>query len=123
VRVNTPAGTNRILSIVSAARSPRSHFARHEPVSFTGLQRRRVEAGSRPLGEKRQMKVLTRNELAVMLIWAFRDERVESAINPHVDATTLYCNVMALPVAEAATVVAHARSGNVPPADPVALAR
>lgn len=69
------------------------------------------------------MKVLTRNELAVMLIWAFRDERVESAINPHVDATTLYCNVMALPVAEAATVVAHARSGNVPPADPVALAR
>ena len=69
------------------------------------------------------MKALTRNELALLLIWAFRDERVESAINPHADATTLYCNVMALPVAEAATVVAHARSGNVPPADPVALAR
>lgn len=69
------------------------------------------------------MKTLTRNELALMLVWAFRDEKVESAINPHVDATTLYCNVMALPVAEAATVVAHARSANVPPADPVALAR
>lgn len=69
------------------------------------------------------MKVPTRSELALMLIWAFRDERVESAVNPHVDATTLYCNVMALPIAEAATVVAHARSGNVPPSDPVALAR
>lgn len=68
------------------------------------------------------VKQLTRNELAVMLVWAFHDERVESAINPHVDATTLYCNVMALPVTEAATVVAHARSGNVPPAEPVALA-
>ncbi|AEQ51807.1 hypothetical protein [Pelagibacterium halotolerans] len=69
------------------------------------------------------MKIPTRNELAVMLVWAFRDEKVESAINPHADALTLYCNVMALPVAEAAAVVSHARAGDVSPADPVALAR
>lgn len=58
-----------------------------------------------------------------MLVWAFRDEKVESAVNPHTDALTLYCNVMALPVAEAAAVISHARSGNVSPSDPVALAR
>lgn len=69
------------------------------------------------------MKTLTRNELSLMLVWAFRDQRVESATNPHIDALTLYCNVMALPVAEAATIVVHARSGNVPPSDPIALAR
>lgn len=69
------------------------------------------------------MKLLTRSELTMMLVWAFRDENVESARNPHVDALTLYCNVMALPIAEAAAVVSHARSGNVPPSDPVALAR
>lgn len=69
------------------------------------------------------MKMLTRNELALMLVWAFREQKVESAPNPHVDALTLYCNVMALPVAEAATVVSHARSGNVSPSDPIALAR
>jgi len=69
------------------------------------------------------MKTLTRNELALMLVWAFRDQRVESAINPPADALTLYCNVIALPVAEAATIMLHARTGNVPPSDPVALAR
>lgn len=69
------------------------------------------------------MKALTRNELSLLLVWAFREQQVESAPTPHVDALTLYCNVMALPVAEAATVVNHARSGNVPPGDPVALAR
>lgn len=69
------------------------------------------------------MKTLTRNELALLLVWAFRDQRVESAINPHLDALTLYCNVMALSVAEAATIIVHARAGNVPPSDPVALAR
>lgn len=69
------------------------------------------------------MKALSRSELSLMLVWAFRDERVESAANPHVDAVTLYCNVMALPVAEAAAIVGHAREGNVPPIDPVALAR
>lgn len=68
-------------------------------------------------------KMLTRNELALMLVWAFREQKVESTPNPHADALTLYCNVMALPVAEAATVVSHARSGNVSPTDPVALAR
>ncbi|WMT90060.1 hypothetical protein [Pelagibacterium sp. H642] len=69
------------------------------------------------------MKTLTRNELALMLVWTFRDQRVESAAKPHGDALALYCNVMALPVAEAATIVHHARSGDVPPSDPVALAR
>ena len=69
------------------------------------------------------MKMLSRSELALMIVWAFREQRVESAVNPHADALTLYCNVMALPVAEAATVVAYARSGNLPPTDPIALAR
>ncbi|WP_417582322.1 hypothetical protein [Pelagibacterium sp.] len=69
------------------------------------------------------MKMLTRNELALMLVWAFRDQKVESAPNPHADALTLYCNVMALPVAEAATLVSHAREGQVPSSDPIALAR
>jgi hypothetical protein len=55
------------------------------------------------------MKTLTRNELALMLVWAFRDQRVESAINPPADALTLYCNVIALPVAEAATIMLLAR--------------
>ena len=69
------------------------------------------------------MKVLGRNEVAMLLVWAFRDQRVETSANPHEDARTLYCNVMALPVPEAATLVAHARSANVPPTEPVALAR
>jgi len=69
------------------------------------------------------MKTFSRSELALMLVWAFREQGVESAINPHADALTLYCNVMALPVAEAATIVAYARSGKLPPSDPVALAR
>ncbi len=69
------------------------------------------------------MKALSRNELALMLTWAFRDQKVETADKPHVDAQTLYNNVMALPIQEAATVVFHARSGNVPPSDPIALAR
>lgn len=69
------------------------------------------------------MKTLTRSELALLLVWAFREQRVESTATPHADALTLYCNVMALPVAEAATVVSHARNGEIPPSDPVALAR
>lgn len=69
------------------------------------------------------MKALTRNELSMLLVWAFRDENVEKAAAPHADARTLYCNVMALPLAEAAAVVVHARTGSVPPADPIALAR
>ena len=68
------------------------------------------------------MKALSRNELALLLVWAFREQQVESAANPHLDALTLYCNVMALPVAEAATVVSYARRGDVPPTEPVALA-
>ena len=69
------------------------------------------------------MKALSRNELALLLVWAFREQQVESAANPHLDALTLYCNVIALPVAEAATVVSYARRGDVPPTEPVALAR
>lgn len=69
------------------------------------------------------MKPLTRTELAQMLVWAFRDQRVETAINPPADALILYCNVIALPAVEAATIIAHARSGSVPPEHPIALAR
>lgn len=68
------------------------------------------------------MKALTRQELSLMLVWAFREQAVETARNPHTDALTLYCNVMALPVQEAAAIVKAARSGQVPPSDPVALA-
>ncbi len=58
-----------------------------------------------------------------MLVWAFREQQVESARAPHADALTLYHNVMALPVDEAAAIVSCARSGNVPPSDPLLLAR
>ncbi len=58
-----------------------------------------------------------------MLVWAFRDQKVESAYDPHADALTLYHNVMALPVEEAAAVISCARSGNIPPSDPLMLAR
>lgn len=69
------------------------------------------------------MTALTREEVAVLLVWAFRDEQVEVACAPHIDALTIYCNVMALPTAEAATIVMYAKTGNVPPTDPIALAR
>lgn len=68
-------------------------------------------------------KALTRNELAMLLVWAFRDQQVETTPSAHPDATTLYHNVMALPACQAAVVVHHARSGNVPPTEPIALAR
>ncbi|GGA60803.1 hypothetical protein GCM10011499_33820 [Pelagibacterium lentulum] len=57
-----------------------------------------------------------------MLVWAFQDEHVETAHAPHPDAAALYCNVMALPIAEASTLISHARRGNVQPSDPIALA-
>ena len=69
------------------------------------------------------MKALSRNELSLMLVWAFGEQKVESAANPHVDALTLYHNVMALPIQEAATIVKYARAGEVPPTDPIDLAR
>lgn len=69
------------------------------------------------------MKALSRNELALMLVWAFREQQVESGANPHTDALTLYHNVMALPVQEAATIVNYARDGQVPPTEPLDLAR
>jgi hypothetical protein len=65
----------------------------------------------------------SRQELALMLVWAFREQQVETAATPHADALTLYHNVMALPVDEAAAVVSCARSGNIPPSDPLMLAR
>ncbi|MCD7059939.1 hypothetical protein [Pelagibacterium xiamenense] len=67
------------------------------------------------------MRALSRSELAMLLTWAFNEQKVETASNPHADALTLYYNVMALPVAEAATIVSHARAGG-PPEDPVKLA-
>lgn len=69
------------------------------------------------------MNAPSRQELALMLVWAFREQRVETAPAPHADALTLYHNVMALPVDEAAAIVSCARLGNVPPADPLTLAR
>lgn len=69
------------------------------------------------------MRALSRNELSLMLVWAFREQAVEGSAAPHKDALTLYHNVMALPVPEAATVVKYARSGHVPPNEPVDLAR
>lgn len=69
------------------------------------------------------MKALSRQELALMLVWAFREQKVETAHTPHADALTLYHNVMALPVDEAAAIVGCARAGNVPPSDPLLLAR
>lgn len=69
------------------------------------------------------MNAPSRQELALMLVWAFREQRVETASAPHADALTLYHNVMALPVDEAAAIVGCSRSGNVPPSDPLTLAR
>ena len=46
-----------------------------------------------------------------LLIWAFRDEEVEAARNPHPDATTVYWAVMALPVAHTRIVSRFARMG------------
>lgn len=69
------------------------------------------------------MTAVSRQKLAHMLVWAFRDQKVETAKSPHRDALTLYCNVMALPLEEAAALVSCARSGIVPPSDPMMLAR
>lgn len=69
------------------------------------------------------MRTLSRQELALMLVWAFREQQVETALAPHTDALTLYHNVMALPVDEAAAIVSCARMGNVSPSDPLLLAR
>lgn len=69
------------------------------------------------------MRTLSRQELALMLVWAFREQQVETALAPHTDALTLYHNVMALPVDEAAAIVSCARAGNASPSDPLLLAR
>lgn len=69
------------------------------------------------------MRALSRAELTSLLVWAFQDQAVETASNPDADAWTLYCNVMALPVAEAATIVRCARKGEVPSTEPIELAR
>ncbi|WP_404403305.1 hypothetical protein [Pelagibacterium halotolerans] len=67
------------------------------------------------------MRALSRSELSMLLTWAFNEQEVETAANPHVDALTLYFNVMALPVPEAVAIVTHARAGAAPE-DPVQLA-
>lgn len=69
------------------------------------------------------MPRLKTDDLVMMLVWAFRDERVETATHPPLDALTVYCNVIALPVAEAATIIRYAREGTIPQSDPLALAR
>jgi len=46
-----------------------------------------------------------------LLIWAFRDEGVEAAQDPHPDATTVYWAVMALPVAHTRLISRFARLG------------
>ena len=46
-----------------------------------------------------------------LLIWAFRDQAVEGAENPHLDATTVYWAVMALPAAHTRIVSRFARMG------------
>lgn len=46
-----------------------------------------------------------------LLIWAFRDQEVEAAVNPHPDATTVYWAVTALPAAHARIVSRFARRG------------
>ena len=49
-----------------------------------------------------------------LLIWAFRDEKVEAAADPHPDATTVYWAVMALPAAHIRIISRFARSGSGP---------
>lgn len=46
-----------------------------------------------------------------LLIWAFREQDVEAASDPHPDATTVYWAVMALPAAHARIVTRFARMG------------
>lgn len=69
------------------------------------------------------MQALSRAELTSLLVWAFQDQSVETAPDPDADAVTLYCNVMALPVLEAATIVRFARAGMAPTSDPMDMAR
>lgn len=53
-------------------------------------------------------------DIADLLIWAFREQQVESAPDPHADATTVYWAVMALPDPHARIVSHFARVGEVP---------
>lgn len=69
------------------------------------------------------MTAPSRQQLALMLVWAFRDQKVETAKTPHPDALTLFHNVIALPVDEAAALISCARSGDISPTDPIILAR
>lgn len=46
-----------------------------------------------------------------LLIWAYRDQAVEGAANPHPDATTVYWAVMALPNAHTRIISRFARLG------------
>jgi len=49
-----------------------------------------------------------------LLIWAFRDEKVEASPNPHPDATTVYWAVMALPAEHTRIISRFARMGSGP---------
>jgi hypothetical protein len=49
-----------------------------------------------------------------LLIWAFRDQAVESTALPHTDATTVYWAVMALPSAHSRVISHFARLGTGP---------
>lgn len=69
------------------------------------------------------MHAISRQDVVDMLIWALFDQKVESASTPHPHALTIYCNVLALPIAEAATLISFARSNGERPTDPVQLAR
>lgn len=50
-------------------------------------------------------------DIADLLVWAFRDQKVETAAAPHPDATTVYWAVMALPVAHTRIISHFARVG------------
>lgn len=49
-----------------------------------------------------------------LLVWAFREERVEKAQHPDPDAVTVYWAVLALPVPHAKAISHFARSGTAP---------
>jgi hypothetical protein len=49
-----------------------------------------------------------------LLVWAFRDEQVESAAEPDPDAVTVYWAVQALPLPHARAIIRFARLGNKP---------
>ena len=49
-----------------------------------------------------------------LLVWAFRDQAVESRTNPHPDARTVYWTVLALPAAHLRVIIRYAKLGSGP---------